>query len=238
MIVLYWISGDPKRWKTFVSNRIGPILKAILPSQWIHVFTQESPANCATRSLTPSQLKHHKLWWIGLHWLHRSEEHWLANPILSPISELISEEQFLKHIGAHICIEMQRFIESYKLLFITAYVKRFIYNTRHQKADKFTGRIQVSQFQQAWFALVRMVKHRRIKHRVLKWMFRFFWKIWSADWLSHLQARPKWRHETDNLQRPDMIIIKVERTSPFWLEIRANHRLTSWGRWACLSSYN
>ncbi|XP_070855369.1 uncharacterized protein [Drosophila suzukii] len=34
-------------------------------------------------------------------------------------------------------------------------------------------------------------------------MFRLFWRKWSADWLSHLQARPKWRHETDNLQRND-----------------------------------
>jgi len=45
-------------------------------------------------------------------------------------------------------------------------------------------------------------------------MFRLFWRKWSADWLSHLQARPKWRHETDNLQRNDMIIIKDDRTGP------------------------
>nr|XP_036678093.1 uncharacterized protein LOC118879348 [Drosophila suzukii] len=45
-------------------------------------------------------------------------------------------------------------------------------------------------------------------------MFCLFWRKWSADWLSHLQARPKWRHETDNLQRNDMIIIKDDRTGP------------------------
>jgi len=45
-------------------------------------------------------------------------------------------------------------------------------------------------------------------------MFRLFWRKWSADWLSHLQARPKWCHETDNLQRNDMIIIKDDRTGP------------------------
>ncbi|XP_070854746.1 uncharacterized protein [Drosophila suzukii] len=72
MIVLYWISGDPSRWKTFVSNRIGAILEASSPSQWRHVLTQENPADCATRGLTPSQLKHHTLWWNGPHWLHLS----------------------------------------------------------------------------------------------------------------------------------------------------------------------
>nr|XP_036677350.1 uncharacterized protein LOC118878459 isoform X2 [Drosophila suzukii] len=162
MIVLYWMSGDPRRWKTFVSNRIGAILEASSPSQWRHVLTQENPADCATRGLTPSQLKHHTLWWNGPHWLHLSEEHWPVNPVQSPKSELISGEQSLKHIGAHICIEVQPFIESYSsynnLLFVTAYVKRFIYNTRHKKADRLTGPIQVSEFQQALFALVRMVQ--------------------------------------------------------------------------------
>ncbi|XP_070854959.1 uncharacterized protein [Drosophila suzukii] len=141
MIVLYWISGDPRRWKTFVSNRIGAILEASSPSQWRHVLTQENPADCATRGLTPSQLKHHTLWWNGPHWLHLSEEHSPVNPVQSPKSELISGEQSLKHIGAHI-----------------SYVKRFIYNTRHKKADRLTGPIQVSEFQQALFALVRMVQ--------------------------------------------------------------------------------
>ncbi|XP_070855024.1 uncharacterized protein [Drosophila suzukii] len=141
MIVLYWISGDPRRWKTFVSNRIGAILEASSPSQWRHVLTQENPADCATRGLTPSQLKHHTLWWNGPHWLHLSEEHWPVNPVQSPKSELVLGEQSLKHIGAHI-----------------SHVKRFIYNTRHKKADRLTGPIQVSEFQQAWFALVRMVQ--------------------------------------------------------------------------------
>jgi len=93
--------------------------------------------------------------------VHLSEEHWSVNPILSPRSELISGEQSLKRIGAHICIEVQPFIKSYssynKLVFITAYVKPFIYNTRHKKADRLAGPIQVSEFPQALFALVRMV---------------------------------------------------------------------------------
>ncbi|XP_070854796.1 uncharacterized protein [Drosophila suzukii] len=310
MIVLYWISGGPRRWKTFMSNRIGAILEPSSPSQWRHVLTQENPADCATRGLTPSQLKHHTLWWNGPHWLHLSEEHWPVNPVQSPKSELVLGEQSLKHIGAHI-----------------SYVKRFIYNTRHKKADRLTGPIQ-----QALFALVRMVhqlspflddeglmrvkgrlknalqlsmsqrtpiilpkahhltilvirnahhntlhggvqltlstihqvfwivngkqavkrilrqcvtcfKHRPSPssqlmgdlpaHRVNppkrafeatgvdyteflngQRMFRLFWRKWSADWLSHLQARPKWRHETDNLQRNDMIIIEDDRTGP------------------------
>jgi len=76
--------------------------------------------------------------------------------------ELISGEQSLKHIGAHIYNEVQAFMESYssynKLVFITPYVKRFFYNTRYKKADRLTGPVQVSELQQALFALVRMVQ--------------------------------------------------------------------------------
>ncbi|KAH8265187.1 hypothetical protein KR026_004083, partial [Drosophila bipectinata] len=41
-----------------------------------------------------------------------------------------------------------------------------------------------------------------------------FWKRWSSDWLSHLQARPKWRQEEENLQVNDLVIIKDDRTGP------------------------
>jgi len=40
MIVLYWISGDPKRWKTFVSNKIGAILEQVRPRSGLRVGNQ------------------------------------------------------------------------------------------------------------------------------------------------------------------------------------------------------
>ncbi|KAH8320335.1 hypothetical protein KR074_009866, partial [Drosophila pseudoananassae] len=40
-----------------------------------------------------------------------------------------------------------------------------------------------------------------------------FWHRWSADWLSHLQARPKWRQERTNLQIDDLVI-KDDRLPP------------------------
>ncbi|XP_070138797.1 uncharacterized protein [Drosophila bipectinata] len=65
MIVLHWIYGDPCRWKTFVANRIGSIQEVSSASQWGHVSTQDNPADCATRGLTPLQLAQDKLWWSG-----------------------------------------------------------------------------------------------------------------------------------------------------------------------------
>ncbi len=48
-IVLHWLDGNPKRYKTFVGNRISTILE-LLPSRcWNHVPTSSNPADCASR---------------------------------------------------------------------------------------------------------------------------------------------------------------------------------------------
>ena len=34
---------------------------------------------------------------------------------------------------------------------------------------------------------------------------------WKSDWLSHLQSRPKWAKEAENLQVNDLVLIKDDR---------------------------
>lgn len=48
----------------------------------------------------------------------------------------------------------------------------------------------------------------------LRRMTQTFWRKWSADWLSHLQARPKWRKEEQNLQLNDLVLIRDDRLPP------------------------
>ncbi|XP_070139207.1 uncharacterized protein [Drosophila bipectinata] len=101
MIVLHWIYGDPCRWKTFVANRIGSIQEVSSASQWGHVSTQDNPANCATRGLTPLQLAQDKLWWSGPDWLQEPEDHRPKVTLTSPDPSTICEEQAAKVIHAH-----------------------------------------------------------------------------------------------------------------------------------------
>ncbi|XP_037959398.1 uncharacterized protein LOC119688805 [Teleopsis dalmanni] len=75
-VVLHWIKGDPHRWKTAVSNRVGQILRVTSASQWYYVNTFENPADCATRGLTVHQLNDFDLWWNGPKWLQLPEEAW------------------------------------------------------------------------------------------------------------------------------------------------------------------
>ena len=41
-----------------------------------------------------------------------------------------------------------------------------------------------------------------------------FWKAWSADYLTQLQNRPKWKHSSPNLKVDDLVLVKKVNTSP------------------------
>ena len=66
-IVLSWLTGNPRRFKTYVGNRISYIVDQVPPERWSHVAGTENPADCASRGLFPVQLKEHNLWWKGPH---------------------------------------------------------------------------------------------------------------------------------------------------------------------------
>lgn len=86
-IVLYWIKGDPNRWKVFVSNRIVSILDKTKPEQWHYVNTHHNPADIVSRGMLPNELKTNDLWFSGPSWLRLPEENW-------PLIETTQNESF------------------------------------------------------------------------------------------------------------------------------------------------
>ena len=76
MVVLSWLVGNPKRFKTYVGNRVSHIVELIPPDRWSQVCGIENPADCASRGLFPSELLDHKLWWNGPTWLKSSPSDW------------------------------------------------------------------------------------------------------------------------------------------------------------------
>ena len=53
-IVLNWPTGNPRRFKTYVGNRVSYIVDLIDPDHWNHVSGPENPADCASRGLRAS----------------------------------------------------------------------------------------------------------------------------------------------------------------------------------------
>lgn len=72
-VVFHWLKGNPRRFKTFVGNRVSTIMDLIPPNRWHHFKGTENPADSASRGLLPSELLEHNLWWQGPSWLHEPQ---------------------------------------------------------------------------------------------------------------------------------------------------------------------
>lgn len=88
-VALSWISSSPHKWKTFVANRVSQI-HSLLPNsvKWLHVKSEDNPADCASRGLLPHELVSHHLWWRG--------PEWLQSPNLVPFFPAQFPEQLLE----------------------------------------------------------------------------------------------------------------------------------------------
>ena len=57
--------------------------------------------------------------------------------------------------------------------------------------------------------------------KLISKMTQSFWKIWSREYLQHLQKRGKWQQSKDNLKTGDVVLIKSENMAPtYWLLVR------------------
>ena len=72
-IALSWIKPDPSRWHTFVSNRVSQIQSMLPTTEFLHVASEENPADLCSRGLLATQLvAQQKFWFQGPSWLGSS----------------------------------------------------------------------------------------------------------------------------------------------------------------------
>lgn len=75
-IVLHYIHNTRSRFKTFVANRIGVILKNTYPEQWGHIHTDENPADLASRGIDREVITNLERWLHGPQFLTQPEGSW------------------------------------------------------------------------------------------------------------------------------------------------------------------
>ena len=75
-VTLSWLHSHPKRFKTFVGNRVAQIIEMVPPSCWHHVSGLDNPADSASRGIFPGELARNHLWWHGPSWLQEPESNW------------------------------------------------------------------------------------------------------------------------------------------------------------------
>ena len=131
-IVLAWICSETRRFKPFVSVRIGEIQDNSDPAQWRHVPGEQNVADDVSRGIPVESLAGR--WQHGPDFLRLPESEW---PQDSPVADEVEVEK--EHRKVHIVgeqintkspIDCNKFSNWRRLIRVTAYALRFIRRLR------------------------------------------------------------------------------------------------------------
>ena len=131
-IVLAWICSEKRRFKPFVSIRIGEIQNISDPAQWRHILGELNVADDVSRGITVQSLTGR--WQRASDFLRRLEGEWPQDSSYPDIAE-VEKEKVKVHVVYEQSklqqpIDCKRFSSWRKLVRVTAYVLRFVWNLR------------------------------------------------------------------------------------------------------------
>ena len=174
--VLCWLQNQKPR-KVFVENRISAIREMTQPRQWRHVKGTDNPADLGTRGVSISTAAECQKWWKGpshilegMSCLQKEEETELqlssealkeskveTRPKVTVLTTSVTAapvngKERLFDITS--CSTLKKVIER------TAWVKRFIYNARHNREERRTGPLTPEERQQALEFWIREAQER------------------------------------------------------------------------------
>ncbi|XP_045458141.1 uncharacterized protein LOC123668452 [Melitaea cinxia] len=148
-IVLAWLNSLPNRWKVFVANRVSEILTSLNPSQWSHVSTDNNPADCASRGITPSELIGKDLWLNGPSFL-------LDKNI--KYEKPVGIKTNLEAINVHFIKEEEeiwdRFSSLKRMIRVVAYCRRFL-QMKKPKIERYRGYLKTEELKNALEVCIR-----------------------------------------------------------------------------------
>ncbi|XP_076659887.1 uncharacterized protein LOC143363169 [Halictus rubicundus] len=135
-VVLAWLQSHPSKWKTFVANRVADVQTRLPHAIWRHVPTADNPADCASRGLLSDELLRYHLWWKGPAWLPYDLSEWPTQPRHFTLEDS-SESKVVHHsvVPAPAWDLDSRFSSWPKLIRVTAYIQRFVRNSRSCRSD-------------------------------------------------------------------------------------------------------
>lgn len=164
-IVLAWLRISPQLLPTFVANRVSYITSHTLENEWLHVQSEDNPADVASRGIAPQLLKDETLWWAGPHWLR-------THPIMFPQQPDIYKHQAPEikpgtiltvhtdppdtcdatHLP-RIITWMKRHSSYNKVVRSLAYVLRFVYNSKRH-ITKLSGPLKLKELDNSLKVLI------------------------------------------------------------------------------------
>ena len=131
---LWWINNRGE-WKQFVRQRVNEILRITRKEDWAHCPGEQNPADVGSRGELASRLKENELWWRGPAWLSGPKEEWPVSQICETPQSIDEEKKITVTVtgmtnkfGISSIIEINAFSRLGKLLRVTTWVKRFLFN--------------------------------------------------------------------------------------------------------------
>ncbi|XP_065668049.1 uncharacterized protein LOC136088288 [Hydra vulgaris] len=149
--VLYWLK-ERGSWSQFVRNRVQQILLNA-EVKWLYVPTKENPSDLGTRGVSPEKLT--SLWFNGPIWL-KHKENWPIQPEIFETPNALCETIHLRENvsmateeikGLHIFKEILSKHKYWKIIRISSFIKKFIYNCRNE--EKITGPLNAEEMIEA-----------------------------------------------------------------------------------------
>ena len=157
-ITLAWISGELRRWNTFVPNRVSDIIDVILPSDWKHVPTQFNTAFLASGVTSVLSLMESNLWWSGLEWLAKLKAFWPHKIVSIMRTNLEKKAASFNAMQVRNClVKLQRFSSAKRLIRTWAFVNRALQLMKRSKRAQF-GPLTAPEIQGAHFEILRDVQ--------------------------------------------------------------------------------
>ncbi|XP_046619726.1 uncharacterized protein LOC124304951 [Neodiprion virginianus] len=154
-VTLGWIQAPPRRWKTYVANRVAEIQTLLPEAKWNHIPSQHNPADCASRGLSPRDLLTHQLWWKGPEFLSNDEKPPRSNlqTDLTNLPEGRSTAHAATAREPPTEPEMLSLFSSYsKLLRITAWCRRWL--PQNHNHENLLSPAEIIQAEIAWLKII------------------------------------------------------------------------------------
>ena len=144
-VTVAWLRELPRKWKTFVANRVAKFQEILPAEKWKFVPTKDNPAGCASRGIPSSALAYHELWWNGPTWLSQSSDNWPRAELI-PAETTQQETRIFEDSGSVTMVAVKKenrvldllttFSRLPKIVRILGYVMRFVTNCRtHPRLD-------------------------------------------------------------------------------------------------------
>ncbi|XP_020716452.1 uncharacterized protein LOC101451891 [Ceratitis capitata] len=128
--------------------------KFFLPNRWNRVRSENNPADCASRGVTPLKLLHQEQWWNGPSFLRSSNAYWKSGSSKTHVTDFGLRKKVrahLTHSDNHWSV-MTKYSSYSKLKRVMAYVLRFVFNARSitlHNAEKRCGPVSSTEIAEA-----------------------------------------------------------------------------------------